>query len=86
MVEHKDLGITVDVRLRFHSHVSNVVQKAAGLASNQLRAIVNREADSMVSFFLYFSYKTNSLLLFMFVECRIFSWLALFRVCSAQMN
>ena len=30
--EYKDLGVTVDVKLKFRSHVHNIVQQAAGLA------------------------------------------------------
>ena len=49
--EYKDLGVTVDVKLKFHSHVRNVVWKATGLASYILRSTVNRDADFIVTIF-----------------------------------
>ena len=51
MEEYKELGVTVDVKLKFHSHVRNVVWRAAGLASNLLRSTVNRDADFMFTLF-----------------------------------
>lgn len=53
MVEsYKDLGVTVDKTLRFHSHIYNVVCKAGGLATNLLRSTVNRDSDFMKNLFI----------------------------------
>ena len=49
---HRDLGVVVDVRMRFHQHVREVVAKASGLASNILRSTVCREPDFMVTLFV----------------------------------
>ena len=49
---HRDLGIKVDSRLRFHEHVREVVQKAGGLAEDLLHSIVCRSTESMVSLFI----------------------------------
>lgn len=49
---HRDLGVTVDTRLRFHQHVREVVGKAAGLAINLLRSTVRRSSPFMLSLFV----------------------------------
>ena len=36
---HKDLGVLVNNQLRFHSHIHDIVHKAAGLASNLLHSV-----------------------------------------------
>ncbi|XP_076033694.1 uncharacterized protein LOC143020805 isoform X1 [Oratosquilla oratoria] len=38
---HKDLGITVDCNLKFHTRISKTVKKAAGLAKNLLRSTLS---------------------------------------------
>ena len=50
--EYKDLGVLVDVKLRFHSHIQSVARKAAGMANNLLRSTVNRDADFMMTLFI----------------------------------
>ena len=49
---HKDLGIVVDVGLRFHLHVSRVVRKANGLLNQLLSGTVCRESGFMVTLFV----------------------------------
>ena len=46
---YRDLGVIVDVRLRFHSHVDVVVGKTGGMLSNLLRSTVCRDAEFMVT-------------------------------------
>ena len=48
--EYKDLGVLVDVKLRFHSHIQSIVHGAAGMANNLLRSTVNRDANFMTLF------------------------------------
>lgn len=52
MESHRDLGVVVDSRLRFHAHVRIVVQKAAGLCNNMLRSTVNRNSNFMITLFV----------------------------------
>ena len=47
-----DLGITVDLSLKFHMHISQVVGKAAGLAANILRSTCNRQPEFMRELFI----------------------------------
>ena len=42
----------MDNQFWFHSHVQDIVRKAAGLASNLLRSTVNRSSEFMVTLFL----------------------------------
>ena len=42
----------MDNQLRFHDHVWDMVRKAAGLASNLLRSIVNQNSEFMVTLFI----------------------------------
>ena len=49
---HRDLGVMVDVSLKFHEHIGSIVQKASGLASQLLRATICRDKDFMVSLFV----------------------------------
>ena len=35
--ESRDLGVTVDTALKFHSHVTTITKRAAGLAHNLLK-------------------------------------------------
>ena len=48
----KDLGVTIDSSLRFHSHINSIVCKASGLANQLLRATVCRDAEFMVRLFV----------------------------------
>ena len=48
---HKDLGITVDSTLKFHSHISITVKKAAGLANNLLKSTLCRNKDFLITLF-----------------------------------
>ena len=45
---HLDLGVLVDVDLKFHGHIRSVVRKAGGLAQNFLKSTVCREPDFML--------------------------------------
>ena len=49
---HRDLGVLVDSRLRFHEYIREVVQKAGGLAGELLRSTVCRSPVFMVSLFV----------------------------------
>jgi hypothetical protein len=49
---HRDLGVVVDTRLRFHCHVRDMVCRAAGLCSSLLRSTVNRSPEFMVTLFV----------------------------------
>lgn len=48
---HKDLGNTIDIILKYHSHVSLTVKKAAGLANNVLKSTLCRDKDFMITLF-----------------------------------
>ena len=47
--EHKDLGVLVDNKLRFHSHILSTTRKAAGVANNIIRSTLCRSPAFMVS-------------------------------------
>ena len=49
---HRDLGVVVDCRLRFHQHINMVVNKARGLVSQLLRETVCRKRKFMVTLFI----------------------------------
>jgi hypothetical protein len=49
---HRDLGVLVDTKLKFHVHVRDVVRKAAGLCNSLLRSTVNRTPQFMVTLFV----------------------------------
>ena len=46
---YKDLGVRVDVRLRFHEHVNVTCGKAAGLMNSLLRSTICRSSEFMVT-------------------------------------
>ena len=45
--KHRDLGLTVDISLRFHEHARETTNKAGGVVSNLLKATVCREPEFM---------------------------------------
>ena len=47
-----DLGVMIDPSLKFHQHIASVACKAGGLATNLLRATLNREASFMVTLYV----------------------------------
>ena len=47
----RDLGVYVDIGLKFHSHIDKVVLKASGLAMNFLRSTVCRDQAFMINLF-----------------------------------
>ena len=49
---HRDLGVTVDESLKFHSHINIVAGKAAALVNQLLRATVCRDISFMVALFV----------------------------------
>ena len=49
---HRDLGVIVDHTLKFHSHVSSLVNKASGLSNQLLRGTVNRTSEFMLRLFI----------------------------------
>ena len=49
---HRDLGVIVDTSLRFHLHVSTVVQKASSLVNQLLRCTVCRSPEFMLKLFV----------------------------------
>ena len=50
--DHRDLGVTVDITLKFHKHIQLVVNKAGGMASNFLRSTVCRSREFMLSLYI----------------------------------
>ena len=52
MRSHRDLGVIIDVNLKFHSHIRSIVNHAAGLASNLLKSTICRSAKFMVTLFI----------------------------------
>ena len=48
----RDLCIRVDVDLKFHQHVQELVCRASGLSNNLQRSTVNRSPESMVTLFV----------------------------------
>ena len=46
---HKDLGVTIDSKLKFHKHIELVAAKAGGTASNLLKSTVNRSPKFMLT-------------------------------------
>ena len=46
---YRDLGVIVDVRLRFHSHADVVIGKTGGMLSNLLQSTVCRDPEFMVT-------------------------------------
>ena len=49
---YKDLGITVDKKLKFHAHIRTTVGKAGSLMNDLLRATVCRSPEFMVTLFV----------------------------------
>ena len=49
---HRDLGVTVDSSLKFHIHISCIVNKASALINQLLRSTVCRSYDFMVTLFV----------------------------------
>ena len=49
--ESRDLGVTVDTSLKYHSHVQSITQKASGLACNLLKSTVCRSPEFMITLF-----------------------------------
>ena len=49
---HRDLGVVVDVNLKFHYHVASLVGRAGGIASALLTGTVNRSPSFMKSVFI----------------------------------
>ena len=54
MSEHKDLGVLVDNKLKFHSHVLITTRKAAGVANNIIRSTLCRTPAFMT--FIWVTY------------------------------
>ena len=50
--QHKDLGVTIDTKLRFHSHIRKTVNKAGGVATNFLKSTVCRSPTFMTTLFI----------------------------------
>jgi hypothetical protein len=49
---HSDLGITIDLSLKFHVHIRGVAARAGGLASNLLKSTRCRGPEFMVSLYV----------------------------------
>ena len=47
-----DLGITVDLSLRFHHHIQSIVSKAAGLSYSLIKSTLCRSSSFMVTLFI----------------------------------
>ena len=54
MHTHRDLGVLVDSNLKFHLHIREVVQKAAGLACSLLWSTVCRSLSFMLMLFVMY--------------------------------
>ena len=52
VTSHRDLGVLVDSKLRFHNHIHNVVRKAGGLASELLCSTSCHSSIFMVTLFV----------------------------------
>ena len=52
VLSHRDLGIKVDSSLKFHHHISTIVNKASGLINQLLRSTVCRSPNFMVILFV----------------------------------
>ena len=50
---YRDLGVTVDVSLRFHPHVREIYGKASGVAQSILRGTVCRSPEFLMKAFLF---------------------------------
>ena len=48
----RDLGVTIDVSLKFHHHVHSMVGRAGGVASSLLSGTVNRSPSFMKTLFV----------------------------------
>ena len=46
---HKDLGVNVDSKLKFHSHIGEAVSKAGGVATNLLKSTLCRSPSFMTA-------------------------------------
>ena len=49
---HRDLGVIIDVKLKFHDHVTTVVGRVGGLMGNLLRSTVCRSREFMLTLFV----------------------------------
>ena len=49
---HRDLGVVVDSVLKFHTHISEVVARADGVASSLLKSTLCRSPGFMLSIFI----------------------------------
>ena len=49
--EHKDLGVTVDRQLKFHSHINRITKTCNGISNNILSSTLCREANFMLNIF-----------------------------------
>ena len=65
----RDLGILVDVDLKFHHHVRELVCRASGLSNSLLRSTVNRSPEFMVT--VRFTHSANFGLLLVCLECKL---------------
>ena len=46
--KHVDLGILIDIKLKFHDHIRESARKACGLSQNFLKSTVSRSPEFMV--------------------------------------
>ena len=49
---HKDLGVIVDTKMRFHEHVRGVVNRSKGLVNQLLRGTICRSRHFMIKLFI----------------------------------
>ena len=52
VTSHRDLGVLVDMSLRFHLHIRSIAAKASGIVSNSLKSTICRSPDFMMSIFI----------------------------------
>ena len=49
---HRDLGVVVDSKLKFHRHIGGIINKSKGLVNQLLRGTVCRKQNFMVTVFI----------------------------------
>lgn len=47
-----DLGLLIDITLKFHPHIRVTTNKASGIASNLLKSTVSHDSSFVVSLYL----------------------------------
>ena len=80
---HRDLGMLVDVKLKFHGHVLSVVRKADGMVGELLQAIVCHSSFTLSSFV---SHGRSIKVQFLCLECALCDEQKITRICSKEVD